>query len=121
MQFTCYNMVHKSAGNSLVHGGIFFRLDLDIEEFDQRFDSDSLDKNCPIDHGDCRRHKHVSMGKFFPVNEQDQGKGHCASQSAVHHHKLVHKGQFVKPILVGNPDQNEHPCLKKLHFEISDF
>ena len=62
---TSNNMVHESSSNSFIHGRIFFRLDFDIEEFDQRFNGDALNEYRPINHGYGCSDKHISMFHFL--------------------------------------------------------
>ena len=56
------NVVHEPARDPLVHGGVLLTRGLHVQELDQGLDGDSLNKDGPIDHGDCRRDEHGGVG-----------------------------------------------------------
>ena len=94
--------VHHPVGYSLRQTRLRLGLLLDPEVEHDWLDGDALDEDSPVDHGQGGGHEHLGVRGKLLLDEQDQSKGHPASEATVHHDELLRPVEFLDPVSVGN-------------------
>ena len=80
-----------------------------LQQSDQWANGDALYEDCEVDHGKGGRDEHLSVWSHLLGDGKHKGKGHSASQAAVHHDELLQPVQLFDPEPVSDGDQQEDP------------
>jgi len=76
-----HHVVHEPSSNALIHSGVLFAASLDVEELDERLNSDALDEHCPVDDSDGCGDEHI--GVWHLLSSENGGKSvqtNCCSR-----------------------------------------